>query len=269
LTAFQNPAGGPEESGSSGQSRYAAIETFYDPETIRLLYARGIDEGWRCLEVGAGSGSLIKWLCSRVGNYGRVVATDLDISELQAFDESNLEIHQHNIVSDPMPENVFHLVHARLVLGELVERDTALERMVNSLRSDGWVVIEELDRGTLAADSDDSKAVALFGRLRDALCKALEQKGLDPYYGRRVYRKLRGFGLTGAIARGGSTVQEGGSPSAALLSQEIDAFKDEMVKTGLLSLEEIEAVTVLLNDPEFNFLSPTMITTWARRPSPF
>ena len=51
------------------------------------------------------------------GNYGRVVATDLDIEELQGLDEPNLEVHKHDVVSDPLPERVFHLVHARLVLG--------------------------------------------------------------------------------------------------------------------------------------------------------
>ena len=139
MTAFQNPAGDPGGSTPGAPSRFSAIETFYDPESVRLLYARGIDEGWRCLEVGAGSGSLIKWMCSRVGNYGRVVATDLDIEELQGLDEPNLEVHKHDVVSDTLPERVFHLVHARLVLGEIAERDAVLERLAESVRSDGFI----------------------------------------------------------------------------------------------------------------------------------
>jgi ubiquinone/menaquinone biosynthesis C-methylase UbiE len=268
LTAFQNPAGS-EGSESGGSSRFAALEAFYDPETIRLLYARGIDEGWRCLEVGAGSGSVAKWMLSRVGTYGRVVITDLDISEVESIDEPTVEIHRHDIVHDPIPENVFHLVHARLVLGGLPERDLALERMAASLRSDGWIVIEELDRQSLVPDSDDPAAVELFNRTRDAIAAALTAKGLDPYYGRRVFRKLRGFGLVSAIARGGSTVQEGGSPAAELLKEEIESLRDEMLATGAVTADDIEACLRLLEAPEFAFHSPTMITTWARRPSPF
>jgi tRNA A58 N-methylase Trm61 len=56
------------------------------------LESLGVADGWRCLEVGAGGGSIAEWLCRRVGRKGAVLATDLDTRFLYALDFPNLEI---------------------------------------------------------------------------------------------------------------------------------------------------------------------------------
>jgi len=266
MTAFQDPTGQTEP---APPSPYALTDAIYDPESVRLLYARGVDEGWRCLEVGGGSGSIAKWLCSRVGTYGHVVVTDLDTSFMQGLNEPTLEIDTHDIVSDPMPERVFHLVHARLVLGELPERDKALERMAASLRSDGWIVIEDFDRRSLAPDSDDPDSAALFEKVESAVDEVLRAKGLDPEYGRRVFRRLAGLGVTSVISRGGNAVQPGGSPFAGVLRQQVAQLEADLLASGLVGRQELDSFDALLRDPAFAFMSPTMVTTWGRRPPSF
>jgi SAM-dependent methyltransferase len=266
MTAFQDPTGQTEP---APESPYSLTDAIYDPESVRLLYARGIDDGWRCLEVGGGSGSIAKWLASRVGTYGHVVVTDLDTSFMQSLSESTLEIDTHDIVNDPMPERVFHLVHARLVLGELPERDKALERMANSLRSDGWIMIEDLDRRSLAPDSDDPDSAALFEKVQSAIDALFRGRGLDPEYGRRVFRRLEALGLAGVISRGGSAVQPGGSPFADVLRRQIADLRADLLASGLVSPAELDGCDALLNDPKFAFMSPTMVTTWGRRPPSF
>jgi ubiquinone/menaquinone biosynthesis C-methylase UbiE len=49
-----------------------------NPGTIRRMGNIGVTDGWICLEVGAGAGSIARWLARRVGPTGSVVATDLD-----------------------------------------------------------------------------------------------------------------------------------------------------------------------------------------------
>jgi hypothetical protein len=49
-----------------------------DPVTIRHLETIGVAEGWRYLDVGAGAGSSVQWLSTRVGHIGKVV--DLALS---------------------------------------------------------------------------------------------------------------------------------------------------------------------------------------------
>ena len=266
MTAFQDPTGQTEP---APESPYSLTDAIYDPESVRLLYARGIDDGWRCLEVGGGSGSIAKWLCGRVGSYGHVVVTDLDTSHMQALSEPTLEIDTHDIVNDPIPERVFHLVHARLVLGELPERDKALERMANSLRSDGWIVIEDLDRRSLAPDSDDPNSAALFDKVQSGIDAVLRGRGLDPEYGRRVFRRLEQFGLANVITRGGSAVQPGGSPFAEVLRRQIADLRADLLASGSVSQADLDGCDALLNDPTFAFMSPTMVTTWGRRPPSF
>jgi 2-polyprenyl-3-methyl-5-hydroxy-6-metoxy-1,4-benzoquinol methylase len=60
-------------------TRLKLIEQLNDPSTFRQLDAIGVAEGWRCLEVGAGAGSVVRWLSQRVGPAGKVVAIDLDV----------------------------------------------------------------------------------------------------------------------------------------------------------------------------------------------
>jgi hypothetical protein len=47
-------------------SRLRIQERIIDPNTIRYLETIGVREGWKCLEVGAGTGSIARWLSSRV-----------------------------------------------------------------------------------------------------------------------------------------------------------------------------------------------------------
>ncbi len=38
--------------------RFSSLEALYDPLTTRHLAATGIEPGWRCWEIGGGSGSI-------------------------------------------------------------------------------------------------------------------------------------------------------------------------------------------------------------------
>src|ERR671926_1028819 len=124
------------------RDRLAALEAQLDPGTIRHLQALGVGDGWHCLEIGGGGGSITEWLCRRVGPTGRVVATDINTRFLEALDFGNLEVRVHNIVEDELEQGAFDLVHARGVLVYLSQRDTMLERMVSALRPGGVVLVE-------------------------------------------------------------------------------------------------------------------------------
>jgi tRNA A58 N-methylase Trm61 len=53
-------------------------EQVMDPTTRRITAARGLGPGWRCLELGRGTGSIARWLADRSPE-GQVLATDVDI----------------------------------------------------------------------------------------------------------------------------------------------------------------------------------------------
>jgi ubiquinone/menaquinone biosynthesis C-methylase UbiE len=72
--------------------RLALLEQHLDPMTQRRLLALGVSEGWQCLEVGGGRGSIARWLCRQVSTKGQVTATDIDIRFLQEIREDNCRV---------------------------------------------------------------------------------------------------------------------------------------------------------------------------------
>src|SRR5262252_2571366 len=126
-------------------ARFAALATIFDPGTVRHLMTIGVADGWHCLEVGGGGGSIASWLCDRVGPTGRVIATDIDTRFLETLDKNNLEVLRHDLVTDPLPQGRFDLVHTRLVLMHLPEREQVLARLAAALKPGGWLVAEEFD----------------------------------------------------------------------------------------------------------------------------
>src|SRR2546423_11448528 len=65
------------------RERLNSITSLYDPHTLGCCDRLGISEGWRCLDVGAGTGSVAELLAERVGEDGRGLAGDLDRRFLQ------------------------------------------------------------------------------------------------------------------------------------------------------------------------------------------
>ena len=134
------------------RERFHALSDLYDGETIRSLQGVGVASGWRCLEVAAGGGSVARWLAGQVGSSGSVLATDLDTCFLESLAGPGIEVRRHDIVRDPLPDPAFDLVHARLLLVHLPERERALAKMVDALKPGGWLVCEEFDSLSMPAD---------------------------------------------------------------------------------------------------------------------
>jgi len=93
-----------------GVARFGALESIFDATTTRHMAACGVAPGWTCLEIGGGGGSIVKWLASRVGPSGRVVATDLNTRCLEGLGLSNVAVLRHDIASEPVPEDTFDLL---------------------------------------------------------------------------------------------------------------------------------------------------------------
>src|SRR6476646_7213532 len=114
------------------RARLQAAEDLLDDGTQRVLERLGVAPGWRCLEVGAGGGSIARWLAERVGPDGHVVATDISTRDLDTSGLGNLEVRQHDIVGDALETEAYDLVHARLLLEHLPARDVAFSKLAQS-----------------------------------------------------------------------------------------------------------------------------------------
>src|SRR5262249_27436747 len=139
--------------------RLAGLEGALEPGLRDHLTRLGVGPGKRCLEIGAGGGSVAFWLAQRVAPRGRVVATDLetDFLEAEAKRYPTLEVLRHDITAEDPPTG-FDLVHARWLVEWLPDKLLALRRMVSALRPGGVLLIEEPDFVTIYG-SGDSPAV--------------------------------------------------------------------------------------------------------------
>jgi len=251
------------------RQRLAAIEAIYDPGTIRHLEARGVGEGWRCLEVGAGGGSIADWLCRRVGPSGQVLATDIDTRFLDALDQANLEVRRHDIVAEELEAGQFDLVHARLLATNLPvdAQERALRRMAAALRPGGWLLVEEFDFiSSTPTQAVAAPAAELFRKMQDACLRLLAARGVDPECGRRLADQLRAHGLTEVEAEGRVFVWRGGSPGVAGWRLTVEQLQLAFLGSGALTEREITGVLALLGDPNFTLLSQLLMAAWGQRP---
>jgi ubiquinone/menaquinone biosynthesis C-methylase UbiE len=255
--------------------RFASLQTLYDPWTIRHLEATGIGPGWQCWEIGAGGGSIARWLAAHCGPTGHVLVTDIDprfLVERATLDHTPLEIKRHDIGSDPFPAQSFDLIHARLVLIHVPAREQALERMVTALSPGGWLVIEDFDVTLLDSTypTTNPEASALFQKMRAAQDRLMAARSGEQSltWGRSLYQRLRAHGLVNLGMEGYLALRQGRSPGADLMRANFEQIQEEAITAGFVTNEEVTHMLTLLDDPDFAVSSSVLFTAWGRRSSP-
>jgi len=225
---------------------------------VRRLEAAGVSAGWRCLEVGAGRGSVAHWLSRCVGWSGHVTALDLETSLLTWLEEGNVHVVAGDVLDIDLPEESFDLIHTRLVLMHIPERERALERMISWLRPGGWLVAEELDSMAIFADPREDR-VALFEGYREAL------ETIDMECGRALLGELSEAGLVDTSADVRVDVVEGATPLAEWEQLSVLALADEALEAGTVTAEQIDAHLLSLDDPAYRGLGFSWVAARGRR----
>jgi trans-aconitate methyltransferase len=132
-------------------NRLRLLEAIADPRSIRLLNDLPVEPGWRCAELGAGGGSMARWLADRVGAEGSVIALDRNVALLEHLGyRSNVEIVETSIQDMDLPPASLDLVHTRNVLMHIDDADAVITSLVGLLRPGGVLVVEEADYFPLA-----------------------------------------------------------------------------------------------------------------------
>jgi ubiquinone/menaquinone biosynthesis C-methylase UbiE len=244
--------------------RFSGLEAGLDENTKAGLSAVGITAGWRCLEIGAGSGSIARWMAERVGAHGHVLATDIDTRWIQGNGLSQ----RHDVAADPLAQDEFDLIHARLVLGWLPTRDAVLSRLVAALRPEGWLVVEDFDPvlyHCLDPLNDDER---VFDKVRDAFHRALQRRDLDTTWPRTLSHRFALAGLEQVGAAGHLAICHGGSPAAQLWIANIDQLGDGLIQAGQITAAERDTFLRLNHDLSFVGNYPLLITAWGKKPNP-
>jgi SAM-dependent methyltransferase len=242
--------------------RLRALEQCFDPVTTRRLSATGVGPGWRCLEVGAGAGSITRWLCQRVGPTGQVVAIDMDTRFLDELDEPNLEVRRQDVVDQPLPPGGFDLVHARALLMHLPAREAVLADLVAAVRPGGWLVVEEGDFFSILATGS--------GVYRDMfvwMARAFAPAGLASDWARHLPTLFASAGLHDVAAD--TDVQffaGGGSAGAQLMALSLTQVRQPMLAAGCPE-EDLDHCLALLQDRAEWFPNFAIVGASGRRPA--
>jgi SAM-dependent methyltransferase len=244
------------------RARLAALSSIYDPGTFRLLEQLGVAAGWSCLEVGAGEGSVTRWLGERVGASGRVLAVDLDPRFISAG--GVVEVRQHDILTGAPEAGAFDLVHARAVVEWVTDRPAAIANMIAALKPGGILLVEDVDVEAGALSYPPSEARQAAARAFEQLARA---GGADLTFGRELRLRIQEAGL----AQVGNDVRTlliaGGEPQMDFLRLSMRQLGPLMVANNLLTEQQLTAVDAEMSDPNYFGYPPLMVAVWGRRPT--
>jgi SAM-dependent methyltransferase len=244
--------------------RLQLLQETFDPASLAYLEALPLSPGGRCLEIGGGAGSVARWMCRRMGPTGRVVATDVEPDFLEMLSEDNLEIRRHDIAVDDVEQDAFDLIHARLVLSHLPDRDVILRRIAGALRPGGWLVVEEFDFDSIKP-APGCVSRPLLERAHDVFIGALERAGYDRQYGRRLPLEFRALGLEDVGAEGRAPIALRGTAAADWWRMNLLKVRPAMIAAGLTDAEADEVIGLTDHD-DFCLQYPVLVSTWGRRP---
>jgi SAM-dependent methyltransferase len=253
---------------SPSVQRLNSLESLYDERSARYLQRTGLGEGWRCLEVGGGGGSIANWLAARVGDTGSVVVTDIDPRFLNQSPHPNVEVRRHDIGTDALANDDFDLIHARLVLIHVADPWRAIRRLIAALKLGGWLMIEDFDPSVAdrSLPCADGAAAGLTIKVFQAMRTLMQDRGLDVEFARNLYANFAAMGLVAVGMEGHMGVRPGGSDGARLDLANLCQIRDEAIARRLLTASEIDQMAALLQSKAFAVLSPVMFSAWGQRP---
>jgi SAM-dependent methyltransferase len=214
------------------RARLAGMEAQWDPGTFRYIDALNLGPDAACWEIGAGGGSVASWLAARAG---RLVVTDVDTRFLEQLESETVTVMRHDIVADPPPGS-FDLIHARLLLEHLPDRDRVLAQLASSLRPGGWLLIEDYDWTSYGADPPSE----LVERVTAAVIDFMTAAGFDPYYGRRLLSGIEERSLTNVGAEGRMLVMGPNHPGRAFYRLSLVSLRDAVVERGAVTDAEVD-----------------------------
>jgi trans-aconitate methyltransferase len=253
------------------RARMGALAAQHNDATFRYMEKCGIAPGWNCLEIGAGDGSVARWMAAKVGPAGRVLATDIDprfVLQHRSANPANMDVRVHDIVTGSLPEDAFDLIHARLVLVWLPERLTVLDRLVKAVKPGGWLLIEDYDTQLVPSElaTPDPADAAKFAKMKHALFELQTRSGLGHTYARELHDRLRERGLMQVQSYGAIITFTGGSPGADLQRANFRQVHNAVIEAGLVTEAEFQEVMSLLSDPDFTAFTPMMFSAMGRNP---
>ena len=249
-------------------ARLGTLQSLHDASTIRHLERLGVGPGWRCAELGAGAGSVARWLADGVGESGSVTAIDRDTSLLKELGRRpNVTVVEGDLMTMPLGSSCFDLVHSRSVLRHLEDPDSVLERVVPALAPGGVVYFEE-------ADGAPAQRAMLTGELPAPFREVMVPLAARWTWARGLAARLVALGFVDVHDDVREDLLTGASPAAAFWRETLETIRP--IVTDPARMEALghrvvddsiyDAMLVLLDDPALAVPFAARHRVSARRP---
>jgi SAM-dependent methyltransferase len=245
--------------------RLRLLQERYDARTFDRLTAIGPLAGAVCLEVGAGAGSVARWLAAQAGPSGHVVATDADPRFLAGIEAAGIEVRRHDILADPLEPARYDLVHCRALLCHLPDPGRALGVMAAAVRPGGWLLAEDADYCSLvAADPAHPLSPRFDAIMRKILAFIAAGRAFNPFFGRCLPRLAESAGLADAGHEAIACHRQGAGSAAEMLARSLERTCNRTLRDGAVSPGEFAAVLSALWDPSFSFVDALSVAAWGQ-----
>jgi SAM-dependent methyltransferase len=237
-----------------------------DGFTISRLSSLGDLTGRRCLEVGAGNGSIAGWLADRAGRSGRVLATDINTRHIPP--DRRYTVVRHDLTTDPLPDGPWDVIHARLVLRHLPRRHDILHRLAATLAPGGALAIEEWDayRAGLVLAAPEPEAGTLFYACETIIERIVDARAVDLEWPWQVHAAMASAGLVDVDTAVHARSWPGGSVGALHYAATISLLRTRILEAGM-SGEQLDRLSGFLRDPRMVVRGLLTISTVGRRPA--
>ncbi|MGW9439173.1 class I SAM-dependent methyltransferase [Streptomyces sp. NPDC055607] len=249
----------PDRTGEGARIDHGALA--YDDITVHRLRALGAGPGWRCLDVGAGTGTVARRLLDEAG-VASVLAVDRDLRFLAERPTAGLDLLEADVTAPDFAPGRFHLVHARFVLMHLPEHERLVTALSELLEPGGVLVLgDAVDlTGDRAPATPYTTAVrAMWQGLRATI-------GTDVSWVPSYPHLLRGAGLEAVAAEIHVPPLLPGSPLGRFWADTWERSRAAMTATGLVDDEAVDRAIRYLDSDECADLSAGLLTAWGRRP---
>ncbi|MFV2112882.1 class I SAM-dependent methyltransferase [Micromonospora sp. LOL_025] len=235
-----------------------------DSHSTDVLARTGVESGWHCLDLGTGAGSIATWLAGQVSPAGRVVALDADPRHVATHEL--IDVRTGDVTTIDLGKRTYDLVHARLLLMHLRQREQVLRRAAAALNPGGVLVISEwdcthLDEMLLRGPADLAEAFLAF---QNALVGLAADNGASANWARRVPVAMRDAGLIDVEAEVHNRLWAGGEPGCLLHASNSRQLQTALLARGV-SPAQMETLRDGMDDPDTLSWSYPMVTTVGRR----
>lgn len=249
----------PGQAGEGERIDFGALA--YDDITMARLRALGAGPGWRCLDLGAGTGTVSRRLLDEAG-VTSVLAVDRDVRFLTERAVPGLDVLKADITAPGFAPGRFELVHARFVLMHLPDRERLIRRLAELVVPGGVLVLS--DAVDLTSDRPPSTPYTVVMR---AMWQGLRATiGTDVSWVPSYPQLLRGAGLVPVAAEMHVPPLLPGSPISLFWADTWERSRAPMLATGLVDDDAVDAAIRYLGSEECAALSAGMLTAWGRRP---